>query len=160
MNKKYILNNALTLNITRNSFHAEAVPIYETELKLHKKHFKFDFTILAKEGKIIYKIYKINEPDIIQGLVAFLPAKGVLDCYNMEASKLNRPPSLMYKNLGKLMLSLCCKISFDYGLDGYITFESKNNLMNYYRRFGATNTFGLRMGINNISAQKLVSLYF
>ena len=115
---------------------------------------------LRNKGIKVYKICKENEEDILQALVAFSPSQGVLDCYNMKVSILNKKLVLLYDGLGKSIIALCCKVSVDSGLDGFITFEAKNRLMPYYARFGAKKTFGLRMYINNIDAKKLIDIYF
>ena len=93
-------------------------------------------------------------------MVAVKPNKGVLECANMEINKINKTPLLLHKGIGKAIVALCCKISFDLGSDGFICFEAKNRLMPYYKRFGAQNVSGLRMFIDTESAQKLVDLYF
>ncbi|MNY75069.1 hypothetical protein D3C86_2142520 [compost metagenome] len=58
------------------------------------------------------------------------------------------------------MVALCCKVSQDEGLDGYIYFDAKNRLIPYYRRFGAKHSFGIRMVVEPAEAKKLVDLYF
>ena len=96
----------------------------------------------------------------MHGLVAFTPDTGILKCANMELSDLNKKGISLYSGIGKCMVALCCKISFDLGFEGYITFEAKNRLMPYYMRYGAIKIGGLRMAIETKEAQKLVDLYF
>lgn len=43
MDKRYILRNALTLNVTKAKFDVVAEPIGLVEIKKHKAHFGFDF---------------------------------------------------------------------------------------------------------------------
>ncbi len=160
MKEKYILYNAITLNASGVRYNAIALEISIVELRKHKHHFTFDFISLKNKGIKVYKICKENEEDILQALVAFSPSQGVLDCYNMEVSILNKKPVLLYDGLGKSIIALCCKVSLDCGLEGFITFEAKNRLIPYYARFGAKKTFGLRMYINNIDAKKLIDIYF
>lgn len=114
---------------------------------------------MAKDGTI-YKICKHGDEDLIQGLVAVKPRKGILDCANMETNKINKAPLSLHSGIGKSIIALCCKISFDLGLEGFICFESKNRLMKYYRRYGTQNITGLRMFIDTENARKLVNLYF
>jgi hypothetical protein len=78
----------------------------------------------------------------------------------MEISNLNKRGIALYSGIGKCMIALCCKISFDSGFDGYITFEAKNRLMPYYKRYGAIQIGALRMAIETKEAQKLVDLFF
>jgi hypothetical protein len=78
----------------------------------------------------------------------------------MELSNLNKRGISLYAGVGKCMIAFCCKVSFDLGFEGYITFEAKNRLMPYYTRYGATKIGGLRMAIATGEAKKLVDLYF
>lgn len=160
MTKTYILKDAIIFNPTGKKYNAIASPATLTEIKQQKEYFEFDFASLIKQGAIVYKICKETDPTIIQGLVTFKPSLGVLDCANMEVHNINKRPISIHGNVGKCMVALCCKISFDLGLDGFITFEAKNRLTAYYKRLGAVGTFGLRMAINTQNAKKLVDLYF
>ena len=46
------------------------------------------------------------------------------------------------------------------GFDGYIAFEAKTNLFNYYTRYGAKRIGGLKMYVDTKAAKKLVDIYF
>jgi hypothetical protein len=159
MNKIYILKDAIIFNPTGKKYNAVASPATIKEIKQHKDYFSFDFIEIVKDFTI-YKIYKQGDETVVHGLVAFKPSLGILSCANMETNIINLKPLLIHGGIGKSMVALCCKISFDLGFDGYITFEAKNNLMPYYRRLGAENIGGLRMAIATKEAQKLVDLYF
>ena len=160
MQNTYSLKNAITFNPTGKKYNAVASIATLKEIKQHKDYFGFDFEILAKDGFTVFKITKEGEPDMIHGLVAFTPSTGILRCANMELNNFNKRPVSLYAGIGKCMVALCCRISFDLGFDGYITFEAKNRLMPYYMRFGAVKVGGLRMVIETKEAKKLVDLYF
>lgn len=160
MNKIYTLRNAIVFNPTGKKYNAIASAATLVEIRQQQEYFDFDFTSLLKQGAVVYKIFKENDTSIIQGLVAFKPSVGILDCANMEVHKINKRPMSIHGNVGKAMVALCCKISFDLGLDGFITFEAKNRLSTYYKRLGADKIAGLRMAINTTNAQRLVDLYF
>ena len=160
MENSYILKTAITFNPTGKKYNAIASIATQQEIKQHKEYFEFDFEKLYKQGIVIYKICKAGEDDLIHGMVAFKPSIGVLDCYNMEMNNINKRGSSLYAGLGKCMIALCCKISFDLGFDGFITFEAKNRLIPYYLRYGARSIGVLRMGISTVAAQKSVDLYF
>ena len=160
MKNVYILKNGIVYNPTGKKFNLFASIANNIEINQHSGYFEFDFLKLKKEGVFIYKLYKENEENIIQGLVAFKPSIGILDCYNMETNLINKKPLLLYDGVGKSMVALCCKISVDLNLDGYITFEAKNKLIPYYKRLGATVIAGLRMAIDDKNAKKLIDIYF
>ncbi|GAB2818355.1 hypothetical protein [Ferruginibacter profundus] len=159
MKRSYTLKNAIRFNPTGKKYNAIASVASVKEIRQHKEYFEFDFEKLAKEG-VIYKICKERDDDMILGLVAVKQSKGVLDCANMETNKINKTPICLHDGIGRSIIALCCKISFDMGTDGFITFEAKNRLMPYYRRFGAQHLNGLRMFIDTENAKKLVDLYF
>ncbi len=158
MQNTYILKNALTFNPTGKKHNAVASIATLKEIKQHKEYFEFDFEKLLKESTV-YKICKQGDEDIIQGLVAVKPSRGILDCANMETNKINRAPLSLHNGVGKTIIALCCYISFDLGFDGYITFEAKNRLMAYYQRYGAKHIADLRMVIETFEAQKLIDFY-
>lgn len=160
MKKTYRLYKAITLNISRKKEDVLASRITIRELRKHRHHFQFDFISIANSF-VVYKIYLENQPDIIQGLVAFRPQKGFLDCVNMEINEFNKHGIALYSGVGKSMVALCCKVSIDEGMEGYISFEAKNRLIPYYQRLGAQRIGNSkRMFIDDTAAQKLVVLYF
>jgi hypothetical protein len=160
MKTEYLLRNALTLNATGEKYNAVATRITAVEIRKHKAYFIFNFSDLISKDFLVYKICKEGEPNILLGIVSFLPDKGILNCGNMEISNINKRGKPIYNHIGKCMIALCCKISFDLGNDGYITFEAKNRLMPYYKRYGADFIGGLRMVIRTAAAKKLVANYF
>ncbi len=124
-------------------------------------HFDFDFISLKSQKKIIYKICKVDDEDVLQGLVAFEIRQDFLYCFNMEISDFNKKPIALYGGIGKAMIALCCKIAYDLGFEGVISFEAKNRLFDYYKRYGATQIgSSIRFFIDEKNAEKLMALYF
>jgi hypothetical protein len=158
MKKVYTLSLAFTFNATGKKVDAMASPATQSELKGSKHCFQFDFIALSKN----YSVYKlqVGRDPTIQGLVAFRPTPGILECANMEICDTNKHGNPVYHNVGKAMVALCCKISQDEGFGGYIYFDAKNRLIPYYQRFGAKKNFGLRMVVEPAEAKKLIDLYF
>lgn len=158
MKKIYTLSSAFTFNATGEKVDAVASPATRPELVASRADFQFDFPALSK----YYSIYKlqIRNDHTIQGLVAFRPTPGILECANMEICNANKHGKPAYNGVGKAIVALCCKVSQDEGLDGLIYFDAKNRLMPYYQRLGARNIFGLRMTVEPVAAKKLIDLYF
>ncbi|MEO6285509.1 MAG: GNAT family N-acetyltransferase [Dyadobacter sp.] len=159
MNKIYTLTSAFTSNTSGQKCNAIAAPATKEEIKRCTDLFDFDFLSLH-EDYIIYKMFVYYEPDAVQGLVAFRPTPGILECANMETSRFNKRGAPLYSGIGKALIALCCKFSTDHGMDGYIYFDAKNRLIPYYQRMGAKSIFGLRMVIESDNAQKLIDYYF
>lgn len=79
----------------------------------------------------------------------------------MEINEFNKRSICLYSGVGKSMVALCCKISMENDLEGYISFEAKNRLIPYYQRLGAKRIgSSSRMFIDDVAAQKLIDLYF
>jgi len=160
MNKSYKLKNAITINATEKIVDAVATSITAKEISLHQHYFSFDFVQLAKHNKV-YKICKENDADVIQGLVAFTPEDNFLKCENMEINICNKRPISLHNGIGKAMIALFCKVSYDLDFDGFIAFEAKNKLHKYYSRIGATQIGSSnKFFISDENAQKLIQLYF
>ena len=71
MKKNYFLKNAIMLNTTREKYDSVAIQMDINEIRKHKRHFNFDFVKLLNEKNFVYKICRYDEPDILQGIVAF-----------------------------------------------------------------------------------------
>lgn len=158
MKKIYTLSSALTLNATGEKVDAVASPATLSELSGSRHSFQFNFLTLTRK----YAVYKlqVDGESTIQGLVAFRPAQGALECTNMEICNSNKHGKPVYHGVGRAMVALCCKVSLDEGLDGCIYFDAKNRLIPYYKRFGARHIFGLRMIMDSTNTEKLIGLYF
>lgn len=158
MKKIYTLSSALTLNATGEKVDAVASPATLSELSGSRHSFQFNFLTLTRK----YAVYKlqVGGESTIQGLVAFRPTQGALECTNMEICNSNKHGKPVYHGVGRAMVALCCKVSLDEGLDGCIYFDAKNRLIPYYKRFGARHIFGLRMIMDSTNAEKLIGLYF
>lgn len=158
MKKIYTLSSAFTLNATGQKMDAVASPATVAELSESSHSFNFNFLTLTKK----YTVYKLQagSDQAIQGLVAFRATPGALECTNMEICNANKHGKPVYHGVGKAMVALCCKVSWDEGLDGCIYFDAKNRLIPYYERFGARHIFGLRMIMDSSNARKLIGLYF
>lgn len=158
--ESYNLYNAIILNISKQKQDLLAVPTGSTEIRKHQHQFQFDFVSISRKFSV-FKLHLEDQPDIIQGLVAFRPQAGFLECVNMEINNFNKHGIALYSGVGKSMVALCCKVSVDMGLDGYISFEAKNRLIPYYQRLGAQRMGNSkRMFMDNIAANKLIDLYF
>lgn len=160
MKKQYSLKDAIIFNPTNKISNAIATITNISEIRSHKEYYVFNFENLIKQGNTVYKITKENDTDIVQGFVAFRQSNSFLDCANMEINKINKKPLLLHSGIGKAMIALCCKISFELGNDGFITFEAKSILKDYYTRMGAKQIGGLKMYIDSVGAKKMIDIYF
>ena len=79
----------------------------------------------------------------------------------IESSKFNRGARKVYLGVPTNLVAFACKISFDKGYRGYVSFESKTRLIEHYSKtLGAQILFGNMMALNTKAAAKLVEQYF
>lgn len=79
----------------------------------------------------------------------------------IESSKFNRGAKKVYLGVPGNLVAFACKMSFEKGYEGFVSFESKTKLITHYQAtLGANILFGNIMAINTRAATKLVERYF
>jgi hypothetical protein len=67
----------------------------------------------------------------------------------------------LYEGVAGNLVAYACKLSFQNGLDGFVSFTAKTKLIEHYANtLGAYLLSGNRMVIPEISAKTLVDKYF
>lgn len=107
MTKIYTLSSAFIFNATGEKVDAIASPASHQELTASRNAFHFDFNALIRQFSV-YKLQTLRDPTI-QGLVAFRPEIGILECTNMEICHANKHGNPVYNGVGKAMVALCVK---------------------------------------------------
>jgi hypothetical protein len=79
----------------------------------------------------------------------------------IESARFNRGAKKVYLGVPGNLVAFACKLSFERGYNGYVSFESKTKLVEHYRKtLGAHILFGNYMAIDTSSANKLIAQYF
>ena len=79
----------------------------------------------------------------------------------IESNKFNRGEKKIYLGVPGNLVAFGCKVFFDKGYGGYVSFESKTKLKEHYiKTLGANSLFGNFMAINTNAAAKLIEQYF
>ena len=79
----------------------------------------------------------------------------------IESYKFNRGVKKVYVGVPGNLVAFACKLSFDKGYGGYVSFESKTKLIPHYQKsLGAHVLFGNFMAIDTKAATKLIEQYF
>jgi hypothetical protein len=79
----------------------------------------------------------------------------------IESNKFNRGTRKVYLGVPGNLVAFACKLSFDKGYDGYLSFESKTKLIGHYQKtLGADLLFDNIMAIDTEAAMKLIEQYF
>jgi hypothetical protein len=104
----------------------------------------------------------INNPTIIQGLICFQDKKDHLFLPLIENAKFNKGHSKVYRGVAGNLVAFSCKISFEKGYDGVVSFIAKSKLIEHYQLTLGAKLFGSgnRMFIDTKESLALVKQYF
>ena len=79
----------------------------------------------------------------------------------IESAPFNKGKDKVYVGVPGNLVAFACKLSFQRGFEGYLSFRSKTNLIDHYiKTLGATHVGGQLMVVNTTSALKLINKYF
>ena len=77
---------------------------------------------------MVYKLVILENPNIIQGLISLQDRGDHIFMPLIESSKFNRGDKKIYLGVPGNLVAFACKISFEKGYGGYVSFESKSKL--------------------------------
>ena len=139
----------------------------ETEYRLRNnviskkelKNWKFDWNQTQKNGYDVYELF-VKENTMVQGRVSLKIDGGVANIDIAETAPHNFGHRGVYEGVGGHLFAIACQISLENGCDGVVAFDSKSNLVEYYKIIlGAVEIYPRRMVIFEEEAQKLISKY-
>src|SRR5690606_2109209 len=135
-----------------------------TELKniTKKTGWSFDWKGEFKQPqREIYKLTIVNNPNIIQGLVSLEVKSDHVFMHLIESSPFNIGTNKVYLGVPGNLVAFACKLSFQRGGDGYVSFIAKTKLIDHYiKSLGAVHFGGHLMVITTETALKLIGKYF
>lgn len=157
------LTRSIENAISGDSFKTEVLELTPADIrKLKKTDWLFDWKAEAKSSeKTVYKLVIAGNERIIQGLISLQDRGDHIFMSLIESSKFNRGAKKLYLGVPGNLVAFVCKLSFDKGYDGYVSFESKTKLIAHYQKtLGAHVLFGNIMAIDTRAATSLVDQYF
>jgi hypothetical protein len=157
------LTRSIENAITGDSFKTEVLELTANDIrKLKKAEWLFDWKAEAKQpDRQVYKLIITGNTDIIQGLISLQDRGDHIFMPLIESNKFNRGAKKVYLGVPSNLVAFACKLSFDNGYGGYVSFESKTRLIEHYRKtLGAQVLFGNIMAIDTMAAVRLVEQYF
>ena len=157
------LTRSLENAISRDSFKTEVLEVTATDIrKLKKTDWLFDWKAEAMQpDKNIYKLVIVDNTQIIQGLISLQDRSHHVFMSLIESNKFNKGAKKVYLGVPGNLVAFACKLSFDKGYSGYVSFESKSRLMEHYQKsLGAHVLFGNIMAIDTRAARQLINQYF
>lgn len=157
------LTRSIENAITGDSFKTQVLELTSKDIKsLKKSDWLFDWKAEAKQSdKTVYKLIIINNPTIIQGLISLQDRGDHIFMLLIESNKFNKGAKKVYLGVPGNLVAFGCKLSFDKGYGGYVSFESKTKLTGHYQKIlGAHLLFGNIMAIDTKASKKLIEQYF
>jgi hypothetical protein len=142
----------------------EILPLDKGDFKIISKNLGWKFNwrteVIAPE-KQVYKLILQKEPKVIQGLICLEKKSDHVFMSLIESAPHNLGKIKKYFGVAGNLVAFGCKLSFEYGFEGCIAFDSKTALISHYElTLGAKLLFGQRMEINTVAAIKLVNQYY
>ena len=158
------LTNSIENVVTEDSFPTDITLISREDLKLitETKGWLFNWKEEFKEpARDIYKLTIVNNPKVIQGLVSLEVKQDHVYMHLVESAPFNKGKSKVYSGVPGNLVAFACKLSFQRGHEGNVSFLSKNQLIEHYQNsLGAKHFGGRIMIIETSSALKLIIKYF
>ncbi len=118
-------------------------------------------TEIKDEAKQVYKLTTANNPTIIHGLISLTDKADHIFMDLIESAKFNKGKSKLYKGVPDNLVAFACKLSFEKGYEGVVSFISKTQLIQHYEQTLGAKLFGNnRMFIDTREALILTIKYF
>jgi len=158
------LTSSLENVITGDSFPTDIIVMDQNDLKsITKKdgwlfNWKEEF---KKPDRDVYKLTIVNNQKVIQGLVSLSVKPDHVYMHLIESAPFNKGKNKVYAGVPGNLVAFACKLSFQRGFEGYLSFLSKTNLIDHYEKtLGAIHAEGQLMVINTTAALRLTNKYF
>lgn len=149
---------------TGDSFPTEISYLTKSDLKtiLKKNGWGFDWKKeLSQAEREVYKLTILNNPHIIQGLVSLSIEEDHVYMHLIESAPFNKGKEKVYFGVPGNLVAYVCRLSFQRGFEGFVSFHAKTKLINHYKQSLGAFHFGSNlMIINTASANILIDKYF
>jgi len=158
------LTNSIENVVTGDSFSTEISIVTLDDLKnvTKKNKWQFDWTFEYKQPeRDVYKLTIINNQQIIQGIISLEIKPDHVFMHLVESAPFNKGKSKVYAGVPGNLVAFACKLSFQRGHEGNVSFISKTQLVQHYiDSLGAMHVGGRIMIIDTLAALKLIDKYF
>jgi hypothetical protein len=158
------LTNSIENVVTGDSFATDISILTLTDLKIitKKNNWQFDWKFeYKKPEREVYKLTIVNNQQVLQGLISLEIKEDHVYMHLVESAPFNKGKTKMYAGVPGNLVAFACKLSFQRGHEGNVSFFSKTQLVQHYMdSLGAINVGGRIMIIDTIAALKLINKYF
>jgi len=158
------LTNSIENVITGDSFQTVVSFLTTSDLKVisMKNNWVFDWkTEFKQPEREVYKLTIAGNTSIIQGLMSIEIKSDHVYLHLLENAPFNKGNSKVYAGVSGNLVAFACRLSFQRGHEGNVSFLSKSQLIEHYERtLGAFHFGGRVMIIETRAALKLIDTYF
>jgi len=158
------LTNSIQNTISGDSFATEVIRLTKTDLKqtTKKNGWNFDWKQeLNNNSREVYKLTISNNQTIIQGILSFSIKRDHIYLELIESAPFNLGRNKLYEGVPGNLVAFACKVSFQNGFDGFVSFTAKTKLIEHYEKTLGAYHFGNHlMIIHTKAAQLLIDKYF
>ena len=158
------LTNSIENAFTGDSFSTDIAIISNSEITTitKKNGWLFDWKFEFKQPeRDVYKLTIVNNQAIIQGLISIEIKFDHVYLHLVESASFNKGKEKIYAGVPGNLVAFACKLSFQRGHEGNVSFFSKTKLIQHYiDSLGAIHVGGRIMIIDTKAALKLINKYF
>ncbi len=116
---------------------------------------------LNDEKREVYKLTISNNSTIIQGLLSLSLERDHIYINLLENAPFNIGRNKLYEGVAGNLVAHACKISFQNGHEGFVSFTAKTKLISHYQKtLGAYTLGGQKMILPTDASKLLVEKYF
>lgn len=158
------LTNSIENVISGDSFHTDVTLVSVSDLKsiTKKNGWVFDWKYELKQPeREVYKLTIVNNTSIIQGVVSLEIRSSHVYMHLIESAPFNKGKTKLYAGVPGNLVAFACRLSFQRGFEGNVSFFSKTQLIDHYvKTLGAFHVGGRVMIINEQAALILINKYY
>ena len=116
---------------------------------------------LDTDNREVYKLTIQGNESVIQGLVSISIEDDHIYMHLIESAPFNKGRTKIYLGVPGNLVAYACRLSFQRGFDGFVSFHSKTKLIDHYiKTLGAYHFGGHLMIIETLPAKALIEKYF
>ncbi|PJC06156.1 MAG: hypothetical protein CO068_12640 [Flavobacteriaceae bacterium CG_4_9_14_0_8_um_filter_34_30] len=158
------LTNSIQNTISGDSFPTEVgrFTIKDSLQTTKKNGWNFNWkSELNNDLNEVYKLTIVHNSDIIQGLLSIKREADHIFMNLLENAPFNIGKNKLYEGVAGNLVAFACKLSFQYGFEGFVSFTAKTKLIEHYETtLGAYHFGGHKMIIPTEPSRLLVLKYF
>jgi hypothetical protein len=158
------LTNSIENVFSGDSFATDISILTKNDLKTVSKKNKWLFDWkeeFNQPARDVYKLTIVNNSTVIQGLVSLEVKSDHVYMHLVESAPFNKGKTKIYSGVPGNLVAFACKLSFQRGHEGNVSFISKTQLIDHYEKtLGAFHFGGRVMIIETEAALRLINKYF